>query len=77
MNEGLTVKDLCAYCVDLIEKGYGDKHVCISDDDEGNGYHTLFYGFNYTKKDIDLILNKEYGASLHDNNDKDTIVLLG
>lgn len=40
----LTVKDLYNECKTQIERGNGDKKIMISKDDEGNGYHYLFYG---------------------------------
>lgn len=40
----LTVKDLLNICKEQIAKGNGDKKIMISQDDEGNGYHYLFYG---------------------------------
>lgn len=40
----LTVKDLFNQCKAQIAKGNGDKKIMISKDDEGNGYHYLFYG---------------------------------
>ena len=42
--EVLTVKDLFNQCKAQIAKGNGDKKIMISQDDEGNGYHYLFYG---------------------------------
>lgn len=41
----LTVKDLFVRCQEQIAHGNGDKHIVISDDNEGNGYHGLTYGF--------------------------------
>lgn len=41
-----TVKDLLKACQEQIDKGNGDKRVLISRDDEGNGYHSLFYLFS-------------------------------
>ena len=52
----LTVKQLCAVLVDECKKGNGSKKILISDDDEGNGYHGLFFGCTPTKK----IFAKEY-----------------
>lgn len=40
-----TVKDLLDACSEQVSKGNGNKKVYISRDDEGNGYHALFYGF--------------------------------
>ena len=42
---GITVNELKKLVDEQIAKGNGEKHIIISDDDEGNGFHTLFYGF--------------------------------
>ena len=39
------VKDLLELCKLEVEKGNGDKVILISNDDEGNGYHYLWYSF--------------------------------
>lgn len=74
MNNGITVKELMEECKKLCEKGYGDKHILISRDDEGNGFHTLFYSFTTDEKSI-----KEYAdfGYFHDDNDANEVVLLG
>lgn len=41
----ITVKELYNACKDQIKKGNGDKVIMISDDDEGNGYHYMWYSF--------------------------------
>lgn len=41
----LTVNDLYKHCQEQIKKGNGDKLIVISDDNEGNGFHGLFYDF--------------------------------
>jgi len=45
MNLPLTINDLRMFCNDEIRKGHGDYAIMISDDDEGNGYHYLWYAF--------------------------------
>ena len=50
--ENITVNILKMLCDDAIKKGYGNKTVLISCDDEGNGYHTLFFGFTTNKEEI-------------------------
>ena len=45
MNKQLTVKDLYKLCKNEINKGNSDRILVISDDNEGNGFHGLFYGF--------------------------------
>ena len=42
---GITVKVLYELIKEQIKNGNGNKTVLISRDDEGNGFHTLFYGF--------------------------------
>lgn len=71
MNFGqITVKELYKFCKVEIANGNGDKFIVISDDNEGNGYHGLFYGFTPVDKDcIDYIYDSQH-MSL-----KDTIIL--
>lgn len=41
----LTIKQLYQECRKQINNGNGDKVIMISQDDEGNGYHYLWYSF--------------------------------
>ena len=67
-NLGLTVNALFEYCKEQIEKGNGSKHIIISDDDEGNGYHTLFYGFDDDAEYLKYALELEHdGTHTADN----------
>lgn len=43
--EQITVRELAKLCMAQLEIGNGDRKIVISDDNEGNGYHGLFYGF--------------------------------
>jgi hypothetical protein len=45
MNKQLTVQDLYRFCEQEIKKGNSKRLIVISDDNEGNGFHGLFYGF--------------------------------
>lgn len=63
MNLGLTVNELSLACQDQIRKGNGDKHIIISDDDEGNGYHTLFYSFLDDKNELEYCLKDEHDGT--------------
>lgn len=69
-SDGITVEALCLYCMEEIAKGNGQKHIQISMDDEGNGFHTLFYGFTDKKDAIDAY-------DYHDDVNKKKIILLG
>ena len=75
MNKPITVNQLKKCCEEEIKKGNGENVIMISDDDEGNGYHYLWYSFlkaeefiNEFTTEEDLIDNRI--ASL-----KDTIIL--
>lgn len=68
----ITVRDLARACEKQIKKGNGDKAILISDDDEGNGFHTLFYSFCDDKEYIAECLEIE-----HDHHTIDDVVILG
>ena len=72
----MTIKELFYECKTEINRGNGDKEIWISRDDEGNGYHRLFYSFLINKKDLDEIKDMgllEYG----DDVNTEEIVILG
>ena len=71
-NKGITVKELLRDCEYEVSKGNGDKYIIISSDDEGNSYHTLFYGFTDTEKDIQYCLDREQDGT---HTIEDTIAL--
>ena len=72
MAKGITVAELYKDVKFLMSEGCGDKVVLISDDDEGNGFHTLFYLFAYKPEDV-----KPYASTFPHRNDPDDVVLLG
>lgn len=41
----LKVKQLYELCKTQVEKGNGDKYIAVADDNEGNGFHGMFFGF--------------------------------
>lgn len=43
MNKPVTVNQLLKNLEDLKKKGYGDALVFITDDEECNGYHAMWY----------------------------------
>ena len=43
--KALTVRELAVKCTKLIQSGFGDKKILLTNDDEWNGYHELFDGF--------------------------------
>ena len=72
MDKGITVNELFEMCKAHIKKGNGNKHILISCDDEGNGFHTLFYGMSDSKENIKYALELE-----HDMHTEDEVVILG
>ena len=43
MAKAVTVNQLLKNLQDLKKKGYGDAQIFITDDEEANGYHALWY----------------------------------
>lgn len=72
----LTVKDLLILCQEEIKKGHGDCSVMISDDDEGNGYHYLWYSFQMAEElfteDDDMLWSLDESIA-----PKDKTIILG
>lgn len=55
--EQLTLKEL-KKCVDtMVKRGYGDRKLVVSDDNEGNGYHGMFYGVSPMEEDVEDLVN--------------------
>lgn len=52
MAKALTILDLFNYCKREIKKGHADYKVFISNDEEGNGFHALWYE-GQTPKEIE------------------------
>ena len=57
MSKQLKVKDLKKYIDDAINAGHADKYIIVADDNEGNGYHGLFFQFTTERLEqyVDLI----------------------
>lgn len=56
----MQVKDLYECCKEQIDKGNGDKYIVVADDNEGNGYHGMFFGFSEDVEDcIDLLRDSQ------------------
>ena len=59
--EMLTINDLANFVNAEIKKGNGAKKIMLSNDDEGNGYHGLYFAFTPTEK---VFNNSPYSPSL-------------
>lgn len=68
-----TLKKLKKAVDKLIEEGYGDYNLILSDDNEGNGYHGMFYLLTpVEEKDIDETLEMT-----NDNNASNKLIIVG
>lgn len=64
MDRQMTVKKLLELCQEEVKKGNGDKYIVVADDNEGNGYHGMFYGFsNAMEMEADA---QKFGGSIED-----------
>lgn len=73
----MTVYELYKLCEEQVEKGNGNKSVVVPDDEEGNGYHDLFYPF---LTDVDTVRDAiDFTNSWNHitENDANNIVILG
>lgn len=61
-NKGYTVEQLREFCDKQIKAGNGKRHILISADDEGNGYHELFYSFGSVEDCIAYHTDLPYGV---------------
>lgn len=69
----LTVNDLLKICKKEVERGNGDRKIVISDDNEGNGYHGLFYHFTIIEEN-----EKEYFQIYDSTTDNiNEVIILG
>ena len=71
----MTVKELMIECDRLVKKGMGDRNILISNDDEGNGYHHLFYAFMTNPEDIAKTLEWCQDYNTKDVDPNKTVIL--
>ena len=72
----MTPKKLLELCKQAVANGYGDDPIVLSDDNEGNAYHGMFYGF--TKPGVDASLD-DYDFPIYDSQEDDPtkVIVLG
>lgn len=73
-TKGITIEQLYKECAKQIKAGNGKRHVMLSNDDEGNGYHELFFGFTPTEKCVSDDYLLPYGVTMQEA-EKEYIVL--
>ena len=70
----ITVNTLLQLCKEQVREGNGNKKIFISKDDEGNGFHGLYYGFTTDQNDIKLYASQ---IMMYKGDSIEDIVLLG
>lgn len=72
----LTVRELARELMSLVYRGQGNKYLVAADDEEGNGYHGLFFGATSDPNDIQEIVK---GVGIYDSVETDPtkIVIIG
>ena len=63
----MKLKDFFLQCKKLMNKGLGDKTLIVSNDNEGNGYHGMFY----TLTDVTEEDAKYYEGLVYDSIEED------
>ena len=78
MANVITVEQLFHLCREQIINGNGKKKILISADDEGNGYHALYYSFSDIENaigDINDMYAPQLPYEVNEKNVKDFIIL--
>lgn len=74
----MTLNELLKVVLDGVKAGHGNKTVIISDDDEGNSYHNLFYGLTTKSSEVKNCIECSNSVlSDFNENDYKNIVILG
>lgn len=75
----LTVKDLAILIAKQLKEHpeIANKKIVISDDNEGNSYHGLFYGFTFDEDDVNNVIQFSNGVSDSETNNPKELVILG
>lgn len=78
-NKNITVKELRDRLDKHVRAGHGDRQIVISDDNEGNGFHGLFYEITIINKTASKEDQEYYKNLIHDSctDNLDDIAFLG
>ena len=71
----MTVNQLYEACRIQIGIGNGEKNIIISNDEEGNGYHDLFYSFLSSPTEVERAVDSTGSWNSVTGNVKDMIIL--
>ncbi len=72
---GLTLKELKEQVDEAVAAGYGDRMILISDDEEGNGYHMVWYDLTTDGELVKMCVSASNGADIGDRDLKDFVIL--
>ena len=75
--EQIKVKDLYQDLRKLMREGRGDDYIVVSDDEEGNGYHGIFFGVTDDAKTIEECIECSNGIYGSVTNDPNKIIIIG
>lgn len=73
--EQITVAELYMMCQQQIKAGNGGKYIIVSDDNEGNGYHGMFFGLTPIKGETKGCIGEMISDSQVEDIDK--LIILG
>ena len=60
----MTLKELKRQVDAAIKAGFGDRTILLSDDDEGNGFHYVWYDLCLDDDNINACLESAYSAEI-------------
>ena len=75
--EQITVKDLYRDLAILMKQGRGDDYIVVADDEEGNGYHGIFFSVTDNPKDIRECIEFSNGLYGSVTDDPNKIIIIG
>ena len=75
----MTVKGLLDHLKGLVKKHpeVADKFIVVGDDNEGNGFHGMFFGITYDEKTVKDCIEFSNGVSDSCYDDPKELVILG
>lgn len=73
----MTVKKLYNELKELVEQGMGSKLVVVTDDNEGNAYHGIYYSCTSDPKKVKVNIEASNGLYDSQETNYDNIVIIG
>jgi hypothetical protein len=77
--EQMTVKQLIAHLQMVVKNNpsVADKYIVVADDNEGNGYHGMFFGLTFDQDQVKDIIEFSNGLSDSEITDTTKLAVLG